>query len=348
MNSVPEPSAPPAKIEKKIRIAFWGSPPISAQLLTLLHKHPAFEVALVFSQQDKPRSHRGRSLLPTPVKAYAQQENLPCLTPASLKKEKENIARTLRELHIDLHVILAYGKIIPQQIFLLPPLQAVNFHAGLLPLLRGASPIEAALLADMPQSGWTLQKISECMDAGDIYYQSKVAIDFFDNRESLYQKLATNLNEIAVPALLGYARAQFTAQKQEETAATYCGKITTRDGNIYWQWPAKKIRNLARALGEKTPLFSFYRLGEKNKKIRLFVNLQIPPRDLLKTESSVAAGTLAFIDKDKLWVACGDGFCLPIAHLQPEGKKSMDAKSFLNGYRLQKGSRFFSDLEKQD
>lgn len=326
---------------KKIRLAFWGSPYISALLLEQLHNCENIEIVLVVSQPDKARSARGRKQVPTPVKQYAQANNLPVITPTSLKNEKKNLLQTLKEKSPHFQVVLAYGKIIPPEIFDFTRLGSVNFHASLLPLLRGAAPIEFALLHNFSKTGWTLQKINKQMDAGDIYFQSKVNIDFFDTRETLYEKLTENLQTVAVPALLDYANEKLTATQQDESQASYCQKIATKDAQIDWQLSSLAIRNKARAFGKKNSLFAFYKANNnaKARKIKLFINMHIKEVDFLSAPDKVA-GTIIKIDQ-YLWIATGDQLAIPIVRVQLEGKKEMDVKNFLNGHPLKEEDRFF-------
>lgn len=330
---------------KKIRIAFWGSPPIATKLLEILHTSENIEVVWVITQADKPRSKRGQKFLPTPVKEYALVHELSLLTPMSLKKEKDIIIDKLKKKPVDFHVILAYGKIIPREIFELPPLGAVNFHASRLPLLRGAAPIEFALWQDFQETGWTMQKIDTRMDAGDIYFQSTVAIDFFDTRETLYQKLLKNLEETALTAVYDYAAQKLIARKQEESEATYCEKIHSHDARIDWNLSAHEINNRARAFGEKNLLFAFYTSAAKTeKKVKLRINVReetfFPCHTIWEKIDKEKTGSIVKIDQN-IWVACGDNLAIPISYLQPEGKKEMDAKSFLNGARLKIGDKFY-------
>lgn len=334
----------------KTRIAFWGSPPIAAELLQVLHDSKDIEIVCVVTQADKPRSKRGQKFLPTAVKEYALAHELSVLTPLSLKKEKENILEALKKNPPDFHVILAYGKIIPKEIFGMPKLGAINFHASLLPLLRGAAPIEFALWQNFHETGWTMQKIDERMDAGDIYFQSKVLIEHFDSRETLYKKLSQNLKETALSAVLRYASQELTAHKQNEDEATYCGKIHSKDARIDWNSPAHAIYNKARAFGDKNLLFAFYTAAnEKEKKVKIKIDFQQATfikaetsfkADEEKTGSLASAGAIVSIDKKNIWIICGDDLALPVSHLQPEGKKEMDVKSFLNGARLKIGDKF--------
>lgn len=325
-------------MSKKIRIAFWGSPVISALLLQLLYNCSDFEIIFVVTQPDKARSSRGQKTLPTPVKKFAQENNLPVLAPSSLKKEKESILQLLKEKQVDFQVVLAYGKIISQEIFDFTSLGTVNFHASLLPLLRGAAPIEFALFHGFNETGWTLQRINKRMDAGDIYFQSTVDIDFFDTRETLYDKLTKNLKTTAVSALRDYAHGRLIATKQNESQASYCQKISSTDARIDWQLSAEQLRNQARAFGNKNTLFAFYQANEntKAKRIKLFIDVHVKEKDFLKTQDS--PGTITQINQH-LWIAAGNQLAIPIHRVQLEGKKELDVQSFLNGHRLAEGDR---------
>jgi len=319
------------------RVSFWGSPEISAVLLERLVKTPEIEIEFVVTQEDKPRSYRGRQDEPTAVKKKANEFNIPVFTPKSLKKNSDDLYKQLAQFDVDVNIVFAYGKIIPERFFALPRHGSLNFHASLLPRFRGASPIEQALLEGDEKTGWTMQKMVEKLDAGDIYYTHEVEVKWEDDFSSLLERLITELVRFAPEVIGKYARGELSGMPQNDDEATHCGKIDPEMGKVDWFLPYLKIRNLARAMANRGGLYSFY----NNRKCKLFVDLSVDKATILKTSGGEKPpGSISQITDDLLWVACNDSHNIPIKFIQPEGKKKLTVKEFVNGYRVQTGDRF--------
>jgi methionyl-tRNA formyltransferase len=323
------------------RISFWGSPEISAFLLGQIIENKAIEVEFVVTQEDKPRSYRGRQDEPTAVKKKADQFNIPVFTPKTLKNTlKENaddLYKEISQFEIDVNVVFAYGKIIPERFFSLPKFGSLNFHASLLPLLRGASPIEHALLSGHEKTGWSMQKMVEKLDAGDIYYTHEVEIKWEDDFSSLADRLMTELLSFAPDVILQYVGGKLSPLQQIEENSTHCGKIDPNRGQVNWFAPAFQVRNLARAMSVRGGIFSSY----NGKKCKLFPDLLVDKETILKSfDFSLQPGVISKVTGDHIWVSCDDAKSLPIKHVQPDGKKRLSAGEFVNGYRVKTGDRF--------
>ncbi|MDH5717441.1 MAG: methionyl-tRNA formyltransferase [Spirochaetia bacterium] len=316
----------------KIRISYWGSPAISAFLLEKLILDNRFDISFVVTQPDKPRSKRGREVLPSPVKKIALENNIPVFEPASLKKELKTLCDEFSRYNILFHVVFAYGRLIPADIFNAPILKTINFHASLLPLLRGAAPIEYALLEGHKKTGWSIQAIVEKMDAGDVFFQKEISIYEDDTKKSLAEKMISELLNFGPDVIEKYACKELLSFKQDENKATFCGKIKTEDAKINWDDDHIKIRNLYRAFFENPGVFSFFNF----KKIKIDFDLSIPVQNY-KINEKAPNGQIISIEKDKFWIVCGDKVSLPVGFIQPEGKKKMKADDFVNGYRIKEG-----------
>jgi methionyl-tRNA formyltransferase len=324
----------------RTRIVFWGSPAIAATFLSHLVENytDKFKVTAVITQSEKTIQRQGITSARSAVHQKASALGIPVFTPLSLKKEGELLLGELNALGYDIFVVLAYGKILPEFIINAPRLKSVNFHGSLLPLLRGASPIEHALLQGFTQTGWTLQRIVAELDAGDILEQSKVSIDPIDTRESLYAKMTENLVQHGAAMLLSYIEGRGVIRPQEHSQATYCGKITAEDGRLDFAQSSTEILNRYRAFTPRPGVFAF--LGGKKLKLRF----ALPSHPVKATQ---AAGTLLVPVKGSLFVVCGDGVALPLAAVTPEGKKTMPVADFINGYRIMSGiDRLMSTPEK--
>lgn len=312
------------------RIVFWGSPGIAATFLSHLVENHAdkFTVTAVVTQTEKTIQRQGKTAARSAVHEKALALGLPVFTPRSVKKEAELLLGELNTIGYDLFVVLAYGKILPESIINAPRLKSVNFHGSLLPLLRGASPIEHALLHGFHETGWTLQRIVPELDAGDIVAQSTVGIEHTETTGSLYTKLTADLLQHGAAMLSAYVNGTAQITPQDHGAATHCGKISAEDGRMDFTRPAHEILNRYRAFTPRPGVFACFR----GKKIKLAFDLTATPVAL-----SQAAGSLIRPAKDILLVTCGDGNALQLSALTPEGKKPMAVADFINGYRLAEG-----------
>jgi methionyl-tRNA formyltransferase len=312
------------------RIVFWGSPEIAATFLSHLAENHAdkFKVTAVVTQTEKTIQRQGKTAARSAVHEKAITLGLPVFTPRSVKKEGELLLRELEAFGYDLFVVLAYGKILPESIINAPRLKSVNFHGSLLPLLRGASPIEHAILHGFHETGWTLQRIVPALDAGDIIAQSRVGIDNAETTGTLYDKMTENLLQHGPAMLTAYVDGSAQIMPQDHNAATHCGKISAEDGRLDFTRPATEILNRYRALTPRPGVFSYLR----DKKLKLAFELPATP-----VSSEAIPGTLWIPTKGKLLVTCGDGKALSIAAVTPEGKKTMPVADFINGYRIVSG-----------
>ena len=170
-----------------MRIIFWGTPEYSVASLNILNKS-VHEVIAVISQPDKKRS-RGKKLVPSPVKVFAKDENIPVFTPGIIKGNNDFI-NELKSLSCDLFIVIAYGKILPKEILGIPKYGCWNAHASLLPKWRGAAPIQWSLLEGDDFTGVGIMKMEEGLDTGDILLEEQIKIEDDDNLISLTEKLS--------------------------------------------------------------------------------------------------------------------------------------------------------------
>ncbi|MES0489044.1 MAG: methionyl-tRNA formyltransferase [Leptospirales bacterium] len=326
--------------ETPVKISYWGSPGISAALLKVLIDDSRFQIEFVVSQPDKPRSGRGREVIPTPVKAVALENSIPVYTPVALKKNTETILSDWNSYKPAVHVVFAYGKIIPEALFSSPALGSVNFHASLLPLLRGASPIEHSLWHGFSKTGWTLQQVANRLDTGNILAQTIIDIEPADSTSTVAQKLFDQLEKWSPEALLDYVAGKLTPIEQQEDMATHCGKIYPEMGKIEWSKTSTEINNMARALQERPGVFSYW----NKTRIKIFFDFQTAA---LQPENSevLPPGSISDISDNGIFITCADGLSLKVLYIQPDGKKRLSAKDFVNGYRVKLGDLFTSGIE---
>ncbi|MDD5290252.1 MAG: methionyl-tRNA formyltransferase [Patescibacteria group bacterium] len=236
---------------------------------------------------------------------------------------------------IDLFIVAAYGKIIPQKFLDLPKFGCLNIHPSLLPKYRGASPIQSALLNGEKETGVTIMKMDEKMDHGAIISNFQFPISNDDTYEILSEKLAQASGDFLLTIIPDYLSNKIKPAEQDHTKATFCKIIKKSDGEIDWNKPAKKIYNQWRAFWPWPGAFasmkalkheSIKALKQENIKIKFIELFLVDEKNEKHTPGEL------FAENGKLFVAGGDRKLLEIKKLQPEGKKVMEAKEFINGY----------------
>lgn len=305
-----------------MKIVFMGTPDFAVNGLEAL-LNAGHEITGVFTQPDKPQG-RKMVLTPPPVKVFAENNGLKVFQPTSVRTDEA--FQLLKSLEPDLIAVVAYGKIIPENILNLPKYGCVNVHASLLPRHRGASPIQTSILLGDKVTGVTTQQMDIGVDTGDILLADKCDILPTDNFETLHDKLAVMGAKLLVDTVEGLEKGTIVAQKQPEDGVTHASIITKEMGQIDFNKTACEIDCLIRAF-TPWPSAYFFMNGKRVKVISA----------TLGDKTSKPAGTV--IDtKNALVVACGEGTSLVFNELQPEGKGKMTAKALLNGYPVEIGT----------
>lgn len=209
-----------------IKFAFFGTPHIAVTTLDILSAH-GLTPALIVTNSDKPQG-RKHILTPSPVKVWAQQHNIPFI-------DNENISElleTLQKESWDVCIAVAYGHILPQELIDLPRYGTLNIHYSLLPRWRGASPVEAAILAGDLETGVTIQKMVYKLDAGDVIARNIIPLNGNETTISLKETMATLGGELLADTLPKFVANEITLEAQDESLATRCGKIKKEDAEI--------------------------------------------------------------------------------------------------------------------
>ena len=304
-----------------MRIIFMGTPDLASSVLkTMLEA--GLDVSLVVTQPDRQKG-RGKSVVKTPVKILAEEWNIPVFQPVRVRTP-EAVAR-LREEKADLIVVAAFGQILSKEILDLPPYGCVNVHTSLLPMYRGAAPIQWVILNGEKYSGVTIMKMDEGLDTGPILLQEKLELDPKETGESLYDKLSLMGGKLLLKAIEGLQAGTLTPVPQEGENC-YASMLKKEMGDIDWTWSAEKTERFVRGLNSWPSAYTRYQ-----GKI-----LKIWDADVIAEESGAAPGTVVRTDKAAIYVACGQE-TLALKEVQIEGKKRMPVSAFLLGYHVKAG-----------
>ena len=305
-----------------MRLIFAGTPEFAAHALRAL-LHAGHDVALVLTQPDRPAG-RGLRLLPSAVKALAQEHGIDVYQPASLKDEAA--LTRLGSLGADAMVVAAYGLILPEPVLAIPRLGAINIHASLLPRWRGAAPIQRAILAGDALTGISIMQMDAGLDTGPLLATESVAIAAEDTSASLHDKLAELGARLIVTALAQLERGQLRAKPQAPAGASYAAKIAKNEARIDWNESAPVIERKLRAFNPLPGATAMTRS----------VVLKIWRARVSPAEG--APGTILEVGAKGIIVACGSG-SLCVLELQRAGGRKLAAAQFLAGFPLAAGER---------
>jgi methionyl-tRNA formyltransferase len=309
-----------------VRVLFWGTPEFAtAPLRALLGE--GFDVAGVVTQPDRPVG-RSRSVLhASAVKTVALEEQLPVLQPEKPRGE-EFLAR-LRELEPDVSVVVAYGHILPKPVIDLPRLGTLNIHASLLPALRGAAPIQAAIRDGLGETGVTIMQMVPALDAGPIVHQVRTPIAEDETAGELALRLSEIGAEALIEALALIELGRAEPRPQNDAAATYAPKITRESARIAWATPAHDVARHVRSCDPRPGAWGRVRGTE----VKLF-GARLAPRG-----ATDAPGEVIAIDEAGMLVACGGG-AVRLAAAQPAGKRRLSPLEWAQGRGIAVGDRF--------
>ena len=257
--------------------------------------------------------------------------------PEKIRGEGE--VESFANLKSEVIVVVAYGQILPKSVLELPSVAIINVHASLLPRHRGAACVQAPIVAGEKESGVTIMHVEAGLDTGDIIVASKVEI----GEEETGGELHDRLGEIAPAALMEALTLLETGEAprlvQDESQASYAGKLLRADGEIDWSRPAEEIERIVRAYEPWPGTFTqFYNAKGKEKRLKVFPHCEV-------VEGGGDPGVLLQADEGGIVVACGEG-ALRIHHVQPEGSRRLEVAEFLAGNEMGVGERFFSLAEK--
>ena len=306
-----------------MRVVFFGTPEFAVPSLEALLGE-GFDVVAVVTQPDKPQARSRSTAVPPPVKTAAEAEDVPVLQPA--RPSDPDFVERLRGLAPDVGVVVAYGHILKPELLALPRRGMINLHPSLLPELRGAAPVEWAILNGLTQTGVTIMQMDAGLDSGPILLQIPHDID----PEVTGGELSEHLSEMGAQALVEALALSETnglePHPQEQERATYAPKLTRETARIRWADPAERVARLIRALDPRPGAWT----ALDGREIKLFGARLVEGRG--------APGAVQQTD-DGLEITTGQG-AVRIEEVQPAGKARMAAAEWVRGRGAQAGQRF--------
>ncbi len=308
---------------KKFKIVFMGTPQFSVPGLLALHQN-GYEIAMVVTQPDRPRG-RGRRITPSPVKQTALDLGISVIQPSFIKTPE--FADQIRSLNPDFQVVIAYGKILPENVLALPRIGTINIHASLLPKLRGAAPIQWAVINGETVTGVCSMLMDKGMDTGDVLLTSEEAIKPDDTAGTLHDRLAVKGASVLIETLKAYSNETIQPMPQDHNLATYAPLLTKDDGLINWNKSARSLENFIRGVTPWPGAYTFWGA----KRLKIFSSTPITS-DISEPPGMVLVGF-----PDELRVATGDGV-LSILEIQGASGKRLPIKEFLRGHPIQPGT----------
>jgi len=306
----------------KPKIVLWGTPSLAVAIAEKLLTWT--EITAIITTPDTAQG-RKKILTPSPLKEFANTHNIPVFSPDKLNNPET--IELLSRLKSDIWLVIAYGKIIPQTILDIMPNKVLNIHPSQLPQYRGPSPIQASLRNGDKLTAVSLMQLDHLMDHGPIIAQEEIDISPTDTYIELEQKIIDTSAKILTEALPKFITGQIIPQPQDDTQASLVSMVQKQDGQINWeQHTAQDIVNLYRAYIIWPQIYTYINNGKKV----IFEQIELEP---ITTHSKLQAGHWQLDNtQDRIIISTKDDN-IAITKLKIEGKNSIDAKSFANGYK---------------
>ena len=301
-----------------MKIIYMGTPYFAVPCLKHLVSE-GYDVCLVVTQPDKPVG-RKQILTPSDVKKVAIELGLEVYQPTSLRTEEAYLK--LKSYNSDFLIVAAYGKILPQNILDIPKYAPINVHGSLLPLYRGAAPIQRTVIDGQKTAGITTMLMEAGLDTGDMLLKYETPVDENMTAGELFDFLANKAPDLLIETLEGYVEGKILPQKQDQNQATYAPMLSKDEAIIDWSCTSLDIHNKVRGMNP----WPVAQTSFSGKKLKLYRTSKTE----LYTEKD--AGTV-IVDKSRMFLACGDGKLLEVLEIQLEGGKKLDTTSFLAGHR---------------
>ena len=303
------------------KIVFMGTPLFAVPILKSLYKKN-YIIPTVYTQPPK-KSQRGQKINKSPIQIVGEDFNIDCRTPKTLKENKDEY-EYLKQLDLDLVIVVAYGQIIPKEFLNLAKKGFINVHASLLPKWRGAAPIQRSIMNLDKETGISIMRIGEKLDTGPVCNNYRVEIKDNDNAEIISNKLSILASEKIIENVDSILEDKLIFKEQDDLKATYASKIEKSEGEIQWNDNAESIIGKINGLYPSPGAFFIFK--EERYKI-------------LKAELGTKSGEIGEVMTSELEIGCGDQKSIKVIEIQRQGKKPQNINEFVLGSQIIKGSR---------
>ncbi len=301
------------------KIAFMGTPNFAVPVLKYIYQN-GYEISVVYTQPPK-KSNRGQKIEKSPIHLLAETLSIEVRTPDQLKYNKVEYDY-IKNLNLDLVIVVAYGQIIPKEFLLLSKEGFINIHASILPKWRGAAPIQRSIINQDKETGISVMKINEKLDEGDISHIYKINIIENENAQSLSERLSLLASKNISNIIDSILDKEINFKPQDHSKATYAQKIKKIEGLIDWNDSAENIIGKINGLYPYPGGYFLFK-GERFK--------------ILKAEKSFSKENPGKVLTNDLEISCGTD-SIKILEVQREGKKSQKINEFLTGSQIKKGT----------
>lgn len=308
-----------------MKVIFMGTPEFAKlSLEAIIDKH---EVIAVFTQPDKP-NQRGKKIRYSAVKQFAIDNDIKVYQPTSVRKDET--LELVKELNADMIVVVAYGKILPEEFINIPPKGVINVHGSLLPKYRGAAPIHYAIVNGEEKTGVTIMYIDKGLDSGDMILKRESKIEEEDTLEIMHDKLAKLGSEALVEAMELLEKGEAKREAQNHDEATFCRTIEKDEAKIDWTKSMKDVYNFVRGMNPFPCAFTLL----ENKRYKIY---EVEKND---KDYPGKAGEVVDIIKGKGYVIKVGDKAVILKKVKPENKKMISGKDMINGNYFKLGELF--------
>ena len=303
------------------KIVFMGTPLFAVPILKSLYEKN-YIIPTVYTQPPK-KSQRGQKINKSPIQIVGEDFNIDCRTPKTLKENKDEY-EYLKQLDLDLVIVVAYGQIIPKEFLNLAKKGFINVHASLLPKWRGAAPIQRSIMNLDKETGISIMRIGEKLDTGPVCNNYRVEIKDNDNAEIISNKLSILASEKIIENVDSILEDKLIFKEQDDLKATYASKIEKSEGEIQWNDNAESIIGKINGLYPSPGAFFIFK--EERYKI-------------LKAELGTKSGEIGEVMTSDLEIGCGDQKSIKVIEIQRQGTRPQNINEFVLGSQIIKGSR---------
>ena len=297
-----------------------GTPLFAVPILKVLYQN-GYPVSVVYTQPPQ-KSQRGQKINKSPIQVISETLRIECRTPNLLKDNKEEY-NYLKKLDADIAIVVAYGQIIPKEYLNLVKKGFINIHASLLPKWRGAAPIQRSIMNLEKETGVSIMKIGEKLDAGPVCNSYKIEIIDNDNAETMSEKLSSLAAEKILDNIDKILDDKIQFKEQNHNEASYAVKIEKIEGKIRWNETAENIIGKINGLYSSPGAFFIYK-GERYK--------------ILKAKLTSDSGEIGEVLSNYLEVSCGNKKSIKVLEIQRQGKRPQNISEFMLGSQIKKGS----------